>query len=292
MLLSFSGTHRLYRLDRSPLSPPIVHAPRAAIPILLSLPHSGRDYPHWLVANAAGGKAALESLEDPLVDRLIWRALAGGVGAVIAKAPRAAIDCNRSTEDVDPAVIADAGGLTMSVRARSGLGIVPSRTAPHGRLWRRPIDQAELARRVAEAHAPFHDAVAEALGRLVAAHGSALLIDCHSMPRRGGQAQIVIGDRHGGSAAPWLGDQAARIARSNGWSARLNEPYAGGYVVERHGRPDRGVHAVQLEIDRSCYLARDGRNPGPGFDRAARLIEQLVLELAEALTGPEAIAAE
>jgi N-formylglutamate amidohydrolase len=78
----------------------------------------------------------------------------------------------------------------------------------------------------------------------------------------------------------------------DGWSARLNVPYAGGYVVERHGRPDRGVHALQLEIDRSCYLARDLRNPGPGFDRTARLIEQLAFGLAEALAAPEAIAAE
>ncbi len=234
----------------------------------------------------------MESLEDPLVDRLVWRALARGIGAVIALAPRAAIDCNRSADEVDPAVIADAAGGAIGVRARGGLGIVPSRSAPHGRLWRRPIDQAELERRIAEAHAPFHDAVASELDRLAGLHGSALLIDCHSMPSRNGQAEIVIGDRHGGSAAPWLAEQAARIAGSNGWSARLNDPYAGGYVVERHGRPDRGVHALQLEIDRSCYLARDRRSPGPGFDRAARLIERLAFGLAEALAAPEAIAAE
>jgi N-formylglutamate amidohydrolase len=39
------------------------------VAVLLSVPHSGRDYPRWLLANAAGGRAALESLEDPLVDR-------------------------------------------------------------------------------------------------------------------------------------------------------------------------------------------------------------------------------
>jgi N-formylglutamate amidohydrolase len=126
----------------------------------------------------------------------------------------------------------------------------------------------------------------------VAANGQALLIDCQSMPHRAGQAEVVIGDRHGGSAPPWLAEQAGRIARSNGWSVALNDPYAGGYVIERHGRPDRGIHALQLEIDRSCYLARDARNPGPGFDNAARLIEALAFGLAEALAAPDAIAAE
>ena len=218
--------------------------------------------------------------------------LARGIGAVIARAPRAAIDCNRSADEIDPAVIAGAAADAVGVRARGGLGIVPSRSATNGRLWRRPIDQAELERRIAEAHAPFHEALASELDRLAGTYGSALLIDCHSMPRRAGQAEIVLGDRHGGSAAPWLAEQAARIARSNGWSARLNDPYAGGYVIERHGRPDRGVHALQVEIDRSCYLARDMRSPGPGFDRAARLIEQLAFGLAEALAAPDAIAAE
>jgi N-formylglutamate amidohydrolase len=279
-------------LERSPLPPPIVHAPRGPIPVLLSVPHSGRDYPSWLLANAAGGRAALESLEDPLVDRLVWRAVAAGAGSVVARAPRAAIDCNRAADEIDPIVIADAAGAAVGVRARGGLGIVPSRCAPHGRLWRRPIDLAELERRVGEAHAPFHDAVARELDRLAEANGWALLLDCHSMPRRNGQAQIVFGDRHGGSAAPWLAGQAAHIARANGWSAALNDPYAGGHVVERHGRPERGIHALQVEIDRSCYLARDGRHPGPGFDRAARLIERLVIGLAEALAAPEAIAAE
>jgi N-formylglutamate amidohydrolase len=110
--------------------------PRAAVPVLLSVPHSGRDYPHWLLANAAGGRRALESLEDPLVDRLVWRALSGGIGAVIARAPRAAIDCNRSADEIDPVVIAGAAGDAVGVRARGGLGIVPSRSAPHGRPWR------------------------------------------------------------------------------------------------------------------------------------------------------------
>jgi N-formylglutamate amidohydrolase len=279
-------------LERSPLPPPIVHAARAAVPVMLSVPHSGREYPRWLLANASGGRAAMESLEDPLVDRLAWRALARGIGAVIARAPRAAIDCNRSADETDPAVITGGAADAVGVRARGGLGIVPSRTAPHGRLWRWPIDQAELERRVGEAHEPFHQAVADGLGGLVQAHGAAVLIDCHSMPRRPGQADIVLGDRHGGSAAGWLAEQAARIARSEGWSVALNDPYAGGYVVERHGRPDRGVHALQLEIDRSCYLARDLRSPGPGFDRAARLIERLAFGVAEAMAAPDTMAAE
>ena len=273
-----------------PLLPPEVVPPRCSLPILLSIPHSGRAYPGWLVRDSVGGVAALEALEDPLVDRLAWRALAGGIGGVIARAPRAAIDCNRAPDEIDPDVVIGAPE-PISPRARAGLGIVPGRTARHGHLWHRPIDAHELDRRINIAHAPYHTAIERALDRLAIAHGGALLLDCHSMPTRRGQAELVIGDRHGTSASRDISVAAARIARASGWSVALNLPYAGGHVIERHGRPAEGIHALQLEIDRGCYLGADGRTPGPGFDRAARLLESLALGLAERIELP-AIAAE
>lgn len=273
------------------LPAPTIVVPRTALPLMLSIPHSGRDYPGWLVALSSGGLAALEGLEDPLVDRLAWRALGLGAGAVIARAPRAAIDCNRAPDEVDPAVIAGAP-QSSSPRAHAGLGIVPGRTARHGHLWRRPIDTAELDRRLAAAHAPYHAAVERGLDRLAIAHGGAVLLDCHSMPARRGQAEIVIGDRHGDSAAPYVTAATARIARAAGWTVALNQPYAGGHIVARHGHPDDSIHALQIEIDRRCYLAADGRTPGPGFDRAARLLETLVTGLAAVIGQTPAIAAE
>ncbi|HEU0310200.1 MAG TPA: N-formylglutamate amidohydrolase, partial [Sphingomicrobium sp.] len=107
--------------------------------------------------------------------------------------------------------------------------------------------------------------------------------DCHSMPNRRGQAEIVIGDRHGTSAASWFSAEAARIVRANGFKVALNEPYAGGAIVARHGRPAVGIHAIQVEIDRSTYLANDGRTAGVGLDRIAGLLEVLAVGLGELL---------
>lgn len=273
------------------LPAPTVIEPRAELPLMLSIPHSGRDYPGWLVAAASGGLVALESLEDPLIDRLAWRALALGTGAVIARAPRAGIDCNRAADEIDPAVISGAA-RPASPRAMAGLGIIPGRTARHGHLWHRSVSPVELDQRIAAAHAPYHAAIEHGLDRLAIAHGGALLLDCHSMPPRRGQAEIVIGDRHGASAAPHVTAAAARIARAAGWSVALNTPYAGGHVIERHGCPGDDIHALQIEIDRGCYLAADGRAPGPGFDRAARLLESLVIGLAAVIGPAPAIAAE
>jgi len=278
----------------TPLASPLVHPSRCDLPVLLSVPHSGRDYPDWLVDSAPGGRPALENLEDPLVDRLIWRALKRGCGAVIARAPRAAVDCNRAEDDVDPSVIDGAARGRVTARARGGLGIVPSRTHSHGFLWRRPITPAQLADRLDQAHRPYHRAIREQIAILLGRFGCALLIDCHSMPPpSAGTPPIIFGDRRGQTAEPWLTSAALETARRSGYGAGLNDPFAGGHVIEHHAAPSRGVCALQLEVDRRCYLDSALREPGPGFDRAAAFIDRLAVDLGEALLGGQyATAAE
>ena len=169
--------------------------------------------------------------------------------------------------------------------------IVPSRTHRHGALWRAPLAPDRFEARLATSYRPYHARVAETLEAMRREHGHALLLDLHSMPPRAGQAQVVIGNRHGLSSASCLAEAAATIATELGFTAALNDPYAGGNIVERHGRPSEGIHALQVEIDRSAYLARDLMTPGAGFDRVSRLIEALATGLAEAL-APQALAAE
>lgn len=270
-------------LQMGRFTPPTIHPPRGSLPVLISVPHAGRDYDDEVLANAAQGRRALETLEDPLVDRLCWRAITAGLGAVVQNVPRAVIDCNRDESEVDPAAIAGVSPAPVGPRARFGLGLIPSRTHRHGTLWRRPVERTELQRRIEQVHRPYHLALSQALEQLVDQFGEAVLIDCHSMPSRRGQAQIVVGDRHGSSAASWVSSEAAAIARAAGFRSALNDPYAGGAIVTRHGRPAEGVHAVQVEIDRSLYLKEDGRTAGVGFDRIACLIEAIALGLGNSL---------
>jgi N-formylglutamate amidohydrolase len=254
--------------------------------VLLSVPHSGRDYPDWLLEMAHHGRPALAALEDPLVDRLVWRAIQRGAGAVIARAPRAAVDCNRAEHEVDPSVIDVSGNRRMSARARGGLGIVPGRTQQHGHLWRRAISADQLGERLDQAHRPYHRAIEEQLSLLVDRFGCALLLDCHSMPPPPpGVAPVVIGDGRGRTADFWLSREALAVANRCGFAAGLNDPFAGGHVIERHARPVLGIHALQVEIDRSCYLESTLSAPGPDFDRAASLFEALAMTLGEALLG-------
>jgi N-formylglutamate amidohydrolase len=276
------------------LSPPTIHQPRGQLPVLLSVPHSGRDYPDWLIGLAAAGKPSLTTLEDPFVDRLVWRALQRGCGAVIARTPRAAVDSNRSEDELDPSVIEGARRSRISARARGGLGIVPARTAQHGFLWRRAITSKQLEERLNQAHRPYHEAIEAQLQLLLDRFGCALLLDCHSMPPPPkGVPAIVFGDCRGVTANSSISAEALTISRRLGFEACLNDPFAGGHIIERHARPASGVHALQVEIDRRCYLDGKLAKPGTSFDRVAGLIEALAVELGESLIGRQyATAAE
>ena len=96
---------------------------------------------------------------------------------------------------------------------------------------------------------------------------------------------IVFGDCRGRTADAWVSAEAMAITARCGLEAGLNDPFAGGHIIERHAKPGHGVHALQLEIDRRCYL--DGRlaKPGAGFDRVATFIETLAVELGQELIG-------
>ena len=276
---------------------------RPASPVVLSVPHAGRDYSRHLLQAARLSQAVLETLEDRLVDRLIWRATATGMTAFVARAPRLEIDLNREEREIDPALIAPplpSGGLVQSARSRGGLGLIPSRIIGAGPIWREKISRAEFARRIEHIHQPYHAALEAALAHARARFGEAVLLDCHSMPPRPRpdsdgtrMATVVFGDRHGTTIGADLLDAAVSASRALGYPTQCNAPYAGGYVVGRHGRPREGVHALQIEIDRSAYLDEDLRTPGPGFEGVSRLIAAVAQALEQRLHGAQdAIAAE
>lgn len=282
----------------SPRQPPFrrLGPLRPDSPVVLSVPHAGRAYSEALLAAARLPRRRIETLEDRLVDRLIWRAVAAGAVAVVADVPRAEIDLNRDERELDPALVVprpERSELFESARTRGGLGLVPDRIAGAGPIWRQRLSAQELARRVETIHRPYHRAIEEALAAAKQRFGIAVLLDCHSMPPRGGGASVVLGDRHGASSAPGLIEAAERIVAEAGFMVARNAPYAGGHVTERHGRPAENVHALQIEIDRALYLGPDLRAPGPGFDPVSRLIASVAEALARhALEPPEAIAAE
>jgi N-formylglutamate amidohydrolase len=177
---------------------------------------------------------------------------------------------------------------TSSAKVRGGLGLVPTHLPSFGSLWRELLPIAEVDRRIAWLHRPYHDTIHHLLNETARIHGAALLLDLHSMPplnsqtRDGGPSpNIVIGDRFGRSASPRLSATALELAQRNGLHAAINHPYAGGHTLERHGKPWRDVHALQIEIDRRLYLDSALDLAGPGLAAMQSFIVHLVQTLTD-----------
>lgn len=267
----------------------------APIPILIAVPHAGRHYPGSLTRRMRSpGEAALR-LEDRMID-LVAEAVARETGAclLIAHAPRAMIDLNRSADDVDWEMVAEGAppGATRhgaGRRARSGLGLVPRRLTGLGELWRKRMTHQELGERIDLVHRPYHAALAQTLEALRDRWGSALLLDLHSMPPLGPKtgrdpaADFVLGDRFGASCNATLMRSALDHFERAGRIAAHNRPYAGGYVLDCHGAPARGLNAMQVEVCREVYLDKAMREPGPGLPATTQMIAQLVRRLADEL---------
>ena len=262
--------------------------PQAAGPVVLSVPHAGRDY---TAAHRAGLRPPVEritGLEDRLVDEV---ARGQSVApALVARSPRSWIDLNRHEAEIDPGLVegAVASRLMLTPKVRSGLGLIPRRLAGIGEIWRRRLSLDDVEDRIAGLHRPYHDALAQLLQQARDRHGIALLVDLHSMPplpRQNGEPgpRIVLGNRFGHSAAPWVSARIAAACDRFGLAWRENSPYPGGHTVERHGAPGRGVHAIQLEIDRSLYLddALDACRP-EGLDFTRALLIEILSDLAAA----------
>jgi len=272
------------------------HGPLEPIsPVVLSVPHAGREYPLPLRAALRVPLAALRGLEDRHADSLGLQARRGET-LFVAERARAWIDLNRAEHERDPRLDDGASsiGRPQSAKLRSGLGLVPRRVGNSGDIWSRRLSSDEVAERIRADYRPYHAAVDAALAAARVRFGVAVLLDIHSMPPLGDPAtapRLVLGDRFGKSSAARFIGRIEGVARAHGVAVGANAPYSGGHILERHADPRRGVHAIQLEFDRSLYLDAALDQPGPGLAPTVALLRAIIDAVAdEAL--PMAVAAE
>jgi N-formylglutamate amidohydrolase len=287
------------------LDPPLtIIAPRVqTAPFVFCSPHSGRVYPKHFLAQSRLDAHTLRKSEDCYVDELLASATALGAPLIAARFPRAYVDVNREPYELDPDLFD--GPLppfanTQSVRVVGGLGTVARIVADSEEIYRCRLPVAVALERIDRLYKPFHAALAGLLDDTRRRFGMAVLIDCHSMPSTpvgqpgSSRPDFVLGDRFGASCDTKLTRLLREALVATGHEVHVNRPYAGGFITEHYGRPGRGLHALQLEINRALYLNEASFERTVGFvglcATLGRVFARLVVDFPGLIGGGRAAA--
>ena len=219
-------------------------------PLLISFPHVGTHIPADLAVRMTD--AALQRADvDWHLPQLYAFAREIGAGTLVAHHARHVVDLNRPSED------------TSLYPGQDVTGLVPTDTFRKEPLYRpgEGPDHAEIDRRRKAYWQPYHDMLRGELERLRAAHGVALLWDAHSicsvLPRffDGKLPDLNLGTAEGAACAPRI--QAAveaQMAAQGAYTHVSNGRFKGGHITRHYGRPQDGIHALQLEMCQSTYM--------------------------------------
>jgi N-formylglutamate deformylase len=244
-----AGARLAKRLSPGPTIMDVFRFYQGDAPLVVSVPHAGEHVPAPILARLTDAAADLPDT-DWHVDRLYDFAAALGASVLVAHHSRYVVDLNR-----DPAGKALYAG-------QDETGIVPTTTFDRAPVYRgEEPDQAEIDARIAAHWRPYHDRLTAEIERVRAAHGVCVLFDAHSIrsqvPRffEGTLPDLNLGTRAGTSADPELIRVAMEVlAQAPGFSSVCDGRFRGGYITRQHGRPDAGVHALQLEMAQRVYM--------------------------------------
>lgn len=251
-----------------------------ATPLVFASPHSGTFYPEDM--GAAVDAPVLRSAEDAAVDVLIASGPRAGARLIVGRVGRAYVDLNRAPTDLDPALISDCPPLTPGPKALAGYGVAPRLAGNGAALYARRLTMAEVERRLAGTHRPYHAALGALMAEARSAVGRAVLVDWHSMPARAagpGGPDVVLGDRYGSSCDAALTRRLRALFEAQGLRVGLNQPYAGGFATQSWGRPDEGYEAIQVELNRRLYWDEANGAPSAGWKRCLSAVERVIAGL-------------
>ena len=260
------------------------------VPFVFSSPHSGSHYPERFLRLARLDREAIRRSEDCHVDALFAGVVDLGSPLIYAHFPRAYLDVNREPWELDPRMFHDpvpSFANTKSARVAGGLGTVPRVVGEGQNIYQGRIPVAEAIFRIEAAYKPYHARLCRLLTQTHTQFGQAVLIDCHSMPgsvrmgESGLKPDFIVGDRFGTSASAALSSHAIATLRAMGYTVAHNRPYAGGFITEHYGRPSRGLHALQVEVNRGLYMNERTYRKTDQFDSLAADIRRFAAQLTD-----------
>ena len=228
------------------------HSGRA--PLLVSIPHAGTKIPDAIFGRFSNAGKKLPDT-DWFVPRLYEFAVDLDAHVIVANYSRYIIDLNRPPDDKS---------LYEDDKAT---GLVPKVLFDGSPLYaaEEPFTEEDIKERMDTYWRPYHAKIAEVVAGIKEEHGYALLYDAHSIASRipnlfkGKLPDLNLGTANAESCAPEIGYAIAEVIRASSFSSTINGRFIGGYITRHYGRPDKNVHAVQMEIGQSTYMDEETR---------------------------------
>lgn len=272
-------------------------------PVVFASPHSGRAYPKPFIDASKLDPTRLRRSEDAFVDELFAAAPHCGAPLLRALFPRAYVDPNREAFELDPAMFEDElpiGVNTDSPRIHAGLGTIARVVTNGEEIYKGKLRYQEAESRIQSYYTPYHTALKALIDSTQRRFGCCLLIDCHSMPSIGGpmdkddgsqRVDMVLGDRFGASCDGFVTDYVDRVLTDMGFNVMRNDPYAGGFTTGHYSKPEKGIHVLQIEINRALYMNEDEitrtEGHGPLTEKITGLIKALTALDGDKLKPPQ-----
>jgi N-formylglutamate deformylase len=279
-----SGDPMLDDLRSQPIM--IARPEKQTAPFIFASPHSGRVYPASFARQTRLDFATLRKSEDAFVDELFAAVPDLGAPMIAARFPRAFVDANRAPGEIDPAMFDSPLGSAIAPRTprvAAGLGVIPRIVRDGVEIYAARLPAHEAHFRLECFYHPYHSALAKLVSETRALFGIAVVIDCHSMPPPSRSSDIVIGDCYGEAAAAELIVAAQRTLAELGFAVSRNTPYAGGYTTNLYGKPEAGLHALQIEVSRALYLDERRMEKTANFDNCKKRLSHFAALL---MAGP------
>ncbi|SHM45042.1 N-formylglutamate amidohydrolase [Roseibium suaedae] len=258
------------------------------LPYVFNSPHSGCQYPQSFLESSRLDGQAIRRSEDAFVDHLFSHVVPLGAPMLRAHFPRAYLDVNREPYELDPKMFEDRlppYANVRSIRVAGGLGTVARVVSESHEIYKHRLPVSEAMYRIEEIYKPYHTTLRRMLAQTHVTFGYAILIDCHSMPSTircqstDIRPDFILGDRYGTSCSQELTSYAASILIGMGYTVNRNKPYAGGFITEHYGRPTRGLHALQVEMNRGLYMDESTQRPHAGLLELKANLEAFAREL-------------
>lgn len=246
------------------MEPFTIHRPLSSSAVLYDSPHSGRFYPPDFESKAS--RLELRRGEDAYVDGLLANAPSLGACLLVANYPRCYIDVNREETDIDAALLSEPWPTPLQPTEKSarGLGLIRRYVVPGVEAQGRRLSVEAVRGRIERVYKPYHAALDALVRETFEAHGAVWHVDWHSMKSIGNamtpdgpgarRPDFVVSNGNETTASKEVTEILVRYLRDVGHSVAVNDPYLGGVIVRRTGSPLRGIHSIQVEINRALYL--------------------------------------